>query len=98
MNKIVLQYWEESERGWGTRPDGASIHLDQKCHSIYIDQIYVNRDEEDVPDEYDRIIGLPILVSVSDNIFETIKDKKNIRLQQYELNNLIKLEEIILND
>ena len=98
MNKAILQYWEESERGWGTRPDGASIHLDQISHSMYLDQVYTSRETKNVPDEYDRVIGGPILVSVSDSIFDTIKIDKNIRLQQYELNNLIKLEEIILND
>ena len=50
MNKIVLQLWEESERGWGIRPDGCSIHLDDKERSTFIDNEYSNRSES-VPDE-----------------------------------------------
>ena len=98
MNVVLLQYWEESERGWGVRPDGASIHFSTNDHKSYLNEIYNDRDSKNVPHEYDRVIGGPILVSVSDSIFDTIKIDKNIRLQQYELNNLIKLEEIILND
>lgn len=24
---VICQKWEESERGWGTRPNGYSLHL-----------------------------------------------------------------------
>ena len=27
MNRCYFQRWEESERGWGVRPDGCSLHL-----------------------------------------------------------------------
>ena len=35
MNKCILQIWEESERGWGTRPGGCSLHITDKEHSLY---------------------------------------------------------------
>ncbi len=27
---VIIQNWEESERGWGTRPDGWTIHIDRE--------------------------------------------------------------------
>lgn len=94
MNMSILQYWEESERGREVRPDGASLHSDITSYKFYIESIYGNRGES-VPDEYDRIVGDPIIVDVSDAIFEILKEEKNLRLAQYELTNLIKMEEII---
>jgi hypothetical protein len=57
MEKVLLQYWEESERGWGVRPDGASLHKDMDSHKEYVDRIYDAREFENVvPDEYDRVV------------------------------------------
>lgn len=96
MNKIILQLWEESERGWGIRPDGCSIHIDSKERKKFLSKIYKKREIElNVPDEYDRIVGEEIEAFVNDNIYEKVKNKKSIKLSEIELNNLIKLEEII---
>ena len=43
MNKCVFQFWEESERGWGTRPDGCSVHVNRVDLNIYVQNIYKNR-------------------------------------------------------
>ena len=37
MKRVYLQYWEESEKNWGVRPDGCSIHLTLDNHKDYID-------------------------------------------------------------
>jgi hypothetical protein len=47
-----------------------------------------------VPDEYDRITGPLIECFVSDTIFEMVKEKNSLRLMEYEMNNLTKIEEI----
>jgi len=96
MNKVFLQLWEESERGWGTRPDGCSVHSDLNAHKIYIEESYKDRGDE-VPDSYERIIGGVIVAFVDDNLFSIIERDKSIRLFENELNNLINLEEIIIN-
>lgn len=95
MNKCYLQRWEESERGWGVRPDGCSIHLDESQHDLYVRNIYKDRGDE-VPDEYERVCGRLIETFVTDIIFEKITERKNIRLLENELNNLIKSEDIVL--
>ena len=95
MNKCYLQLWEESERGWGSRPDGCSLHLTLKDRDDYINIIYKDRTLEDVPDEYDRIVGNPIECEISEALFEKLKNSNNLRLFEYEKNNLVKLNEII---
>lgn len=96
MNKVFLQLWEESERGWGTRPDGCSIHIDMINHKLYIEDSYKDRNGS-VPDVYERIVGNVITAFVDDRIFDIIERDKSVRLFENELNNLIKLEEIIIN-
>jgi len=97
MNRVLLQFWEESERGWGVRPDGASFHLDMSAYQDYIKKIYDGRDENNIPDEYDRIVGSTVEALVSDDIYDLLITEKNLRLSQYQLNNLIKLKEVVTN-
>jgi hypothetical protein len=96
MKKVYLQYWEESEKGWGIRPDGCSLHIDVEEHKKYINSIYENRKINEVPNEYDRIIGEPIICFVKDDLLESLKKKGTIRLLECETNNLLKLEEITI--
>lgn len=95
MNKVLLQFWEESECGCVVRPDGASLHLDINSYNKYLNKIY-NKRVNVIPNEYNRIIGSIIEVKVNDNIYNMISSKCNLRLAQYELNNLIKLKEIMI--
>lgn len=94
MKSVYLQYWEESERGWGVRPDGCSLHLTLDNHKSYVNRIYDDRDPNVIPDEYDRTVGDPIVVSVSDDIFNQVSESKSIRLMQNSLTNLKNMGEI----
>lgn len=98
MKTIFLQFWEESERGWGVRPDGASLHIDIESHKNYIKEIYSSRDESHIPYEYERIVGNPIEVKVVESLYDIVSASKTMRLPQYQLNNLIKLKDIIVNE
>lgn len=95
MNKVILQLWEESERGFGNRPDGCSIHADSENRNKYIKSIYESRCDE-VPDIYERIIGSELEAFIDDDLFKILTEKKSLRLIEPELNNLIKFEEIII--
>jgi hypothetical protein len=96
MNKVILQLWEESERGWGTRPDGCSIHIDLKNQKEYIKKFYEDR-SGDAPDVYERVVGDPIEAFIDDKLYVIIERDKTVRLFENELNNLINMEEIIIN-
>lgn len=98
MNKVFMQLWEESERGWGTRPDGCSLHLSIEEKIIYINNVYNSRNNLSTPDEYDRVVGSEIEVFIEDSLYESIKFSKSVRLFEHELNNLFSLEEIIIKD
>lgn len=94
--KAYLQYWEESERGWGIRPDGCSLHIDLESHTEYVDMIYRDRTfHHNVPYEYDRVVGDAVPVEVIDSLYQSLVDKKTIRLTEVETNNLVRLKEII---
>ena len=95
MNKVVLQLWEESERGFGTRPDGCSIHIDSDNRNNYIKSIYDSRGDK-VPNTYDKIIGSELEAFIDDELFKNLNDEKSLRLIEPELNNLIKFEELII--
>jgi hypothetical protein len=96
---IILQLWEESIKGKGSRPDGCSIHIDLEARLDYINREYELRQSNVIPDEYEVAVGAPIEVNVTDNIYNVIKVAKSIRLLQTELRNLVELKEIeyILN-
>ncbi len=97
MNKVIMQLWEESERGWGIRPDGCSLHISTIERKDFIDKIYKSRENMDiVPDEYDRVSGDEMEVFIEDSLFELVKIKGTVRLLENELNNLINLEELTI--
>jgi len=93
MKKVFLQYWEESERGWGVRPDGCSLHVTMVDHNKYVSSIYSDRDPENVPHEYDRTCGSVITALVSETLYNEI-DNGSLRLSQISLSNCRKLQEI----
>jgi hypothetical protein len=51
--EIFVQLWEESEAGWGVRPDGASLHLNESDSLIYVKE-YWDKMPDTVPAEYSR--------------------------------------------
>jgi len=99
MNKVILQIWEESERGWGTRPDGCSMHIDLKERENYIQTIYDSRkSDESIPNEYDRIVGEGVEAFIEDALFKLVEKDKSLRLTQYQMNNLMGMEEITIKE
>lgn len=71
---VVIQNWEESERGWGTRPDGFTIHVDMDQHKKYVDWYYKTfNNGDEAPHEYTRVCGDPIEVEISDELYDRIQ-------------------------
>lgn len=88
--------WTESERGWGQRPDGASLHLTQEDVKKYIKK-YWDGMPDDVPHEYSKNDGTTgDLVVVSSALHKKLKLDKNhsMRLWQREYINLKRKGEI----
>ncbi len=76
MKTLVVQKWEESERGWGTRPDGYSLHLTEEDRKEYI-KYYWSQMPKEIPEEYSRLSGTPYCADVDDNIVDEVESSKN---------------------
>jgi hypothetical protein len=64
--KLICQKWEESERGYGTRPDGYSLHRSRAALHEYI-QEYNDKLPPEPPDEYSRPCGEPYECELADD-------------------------------
>lgn len=71
-NEAICQKWEESEKGWGTRPDGFSLHLSYEALAKFITAHWDELPDE-VPEEYSRPSGTPYPVGVSDTVFAMLR-------------------------
>lgn|SRR5574343_430403 len=97
MKKVILQFWEESERDWGVRPDGCSLHKTKSDLDRYINSIYQDRDPNNIPDEYDRISGEYTDAYITEELYDKLKDG-SLRLLQHEMNNLKSVEYLLLGE
>jgi len=74
---VVCQEWLESERGWGQRPDGASLHLTESNRKEFVKEYWDRMPDGPAPDEYSREDGQPKLIDVTDEVYEKVKSSKN---------------------
>lgn len=78
---VVVQEWEESERGWGIRPDGATLHLTEADRTAYVNDYWAREKKSNpsgvTPDEYSRPSGNPSIIDVSEATYEQVKKTKN---------------------
>ena len=92
MNKVFLQIWEESSKN-EIQPDGASLHLTTDDLKIFTNLVYKNR-TNDTPDSYVRKVGEFSEALISDSLYNILSEKKSIKLEEYEFNNLVGLNDI----
>lgn len=76
MPRAVCQKWEESERGWGTRPDGYSLHKTREDVAAYI-KAYWDTMPDSAPSEYSRPDGTPYDTEVDQETYDEIAASKN---------------------
>lgn len=84
--KVYYETWTESERGWGCRPDGCSLHISKDEYDRYVDS-YWKKMPDEPPDEYSRPDGEGVYIDIPDdhNIAVKLKDSKSIRFWNGEL-------------
>ena len=89
MTRLVIQKWEESERGWGERPDGYSVHKSEEDRVQFIDEYWARMKVayKGVPDEYERPCGKPYECEVSDISDEQFKllEESSHGIRQYRV-------------
>lgn len=74
---VLCQEWEESERGWGCRSDGFSIHLNEGDAKQFATNFWKRQREisgPGVPSEYTRESGKPFWVCVTKSIFQELEN------------------------
>ncbi|OGZ97146.1 MAG: hypothetical protein A3I44_05080 [Candidatus Sungbacteria bacterium RIFCSPLOWO2_02_FULL_51_17] len=76
VHPVVCQKWEESERGWGTRPDGYSLHLSDTDREAFIKDYWAGMPNA-VPDEYSRPDGTPYVCDADSETYKKIKESKH---------------------
>lgn len=100
MNKVVyLETWTESEAGWGTRPDGVTLHLNKSDYELYVKQYWEKEKERNpsgkTPEEYTRQDNNLQLAMVSDKIYnEVSKTECGLRFWNHEFNKLAQSKDI----
>lgn len=98
MNDVVLQIWEESDIEQGITQDGCSLHIDMNHRNKYIDSYYSSIVSDKTPEKYERAVGRPVEVFVTEKLLNIVKSEGSVRLMQNELSNLIDLYDIIILD
>ncbi len=80
---VVRQDWLESESGWGTRPDGCSLHKTIEDCGQYIDE-YWKKMPDEVPDEYERPSEEPYEMAVPGEVYASLAASRcGIRIYQF---------------
>lgn len=81
MSKIICQKWEESESGWGSRPDGYSLHVDDAARQRFVKDaierqhkyfLSIGMKEGQVPHTYTREDGTPYEAEVTQAIYDEV--------------------------
>ena len=98
MNKVVLQFWEESIRGKSSIQDGCSVHLNSEERIKYINLIYFDRVLDSVPNEYERIVGGEVEAYIEDSLFKLLQNDKSLRIYQHQYSNLFNMNELIIKE
>ena len=73
MPLVYCQNYEESERGWGTRPDGHSFHLSREDAGQFAQDYCQLGTLPQAPDEYSRPIGELAHVEVDAKTFKELE-------------------------
>lgn len=83
---VVCYEWIESERGWGQRPDGISLHQDSSKAAEYIKEYWASMPKGETPDEYSRPEQRSTVLDVSEDVYDKVtKSKNGIRIWQTEI-------------
>ncbi len=78
MHNVICQNYMESERGWGVRPDGHSLHLSFEDARKFADEYCKLGALPEVPDEYSRPSGEPFAIVVDGQTFSKVKAAKEV--------------------
>lgn len=74
---IVYDTWTEYERGWGSRPDGMSLHLNAADHKAFVADFNARHNTASaVPNEYTMADDCPKVVDVPESLYQRLVELK----------------------
>ncbi len=76
VKQVYRLNWEESEQGWGERPDGYSLHLTIEDAKEFVKEYWGTMPDE-VPEEYSRPLGRPFIINVDNTTYGEVKASRN---------------------
>ena len=68
LHFAICQLWTEYERGWGSRPDGCSLHLGEGDRKQFCKK-YWGVMPKNAPDEYSAENGKPFVAVVNTELY-----------------------------
>lgn len=73
---LWVQKWEESEAGWGVRPDGFTLHRHRDDIALFLDRMRASEEAQGygaghAPSEYSRPDGDPYVALIADEALIT---------------------------
>ncbi len=75
---VYVETWTEYERGWGSRPDGFTLHIDRGSHHRFVSRYnQEHNNSAEVPDEYSQADGNVRLVKVSEKLYQKVLSSGN---------------------
>lgn len=69
---VICQEWWETERGWGHRPDGYTLHLTQEDYKAWMAEHYAQRTSKEPPNEYSYPSGSPRTLQVDSKVHKQL--------------------------
>jgi hypothetical protein len=87
MKKILIQLWEIYNIDGSVESDGCSLHIDLSNRNNYLNDNF---------SKIERNVGSPSEVEITDKLYSILELKKNIRLSEVEMNNLLSLNDITI--
>ncbi len=76
MRTMVIQNWEESERGWGVEEDGWSVHKTSADRDAFIAEYWESMPDA-TPSVYSRPSGSPRIFEVTEELAKEVDATKN---------------------
>ena len=77
--RLPARFWTESEAGWGTRPDGYTVHRDEAAAQQYVADYWRKERERNpgggVPSEYTFPAEESVMVEVSQDLHDEVMEK-----------------------
>lgn len=78
MPTLLKQNWWESERGWGRKPEGYTLHLSEKDRAAYVEEFERTQNVTPIaPDCYSFPVDAE-LIDVSQELYEWVKSRDKV--------------------